>query len=72
MKDKLSSDDLFINFRFAMGSRSFKFIRKLMYVEDLNEKGNENIIIYYIYREEVNVKVVDIDIDVENKSFIVV
>lgn len=55
-----------------MGSRSFKFIRKLMYVEDLNAKGNENIIIYYIYREEVNVKVVDIDIDVENKSFIVV
>lgn len=55
-----------------MGSRSFKFIRKLMYVEDLNEKGNENIIIYYIYREEVNVKVVDIDIDVENKSFIIV
>lgn len=72
VKDKLSPDDPPTNFRPAMGSRSPKLTRKLMHVEDSNEKGNENITTYHIHREEVNVKVVDIDIDVENKSPIAV
>ncbi|XP_048773623.2 uncharacterized protein LOC125678885 isoform X4 [Ostrea edulis] len=65
-KDNLSPDDPPTNFRPAMGSRSPKLTRKLMVVEDSGEKGNENMNMYQVRREEGNVKVVNIDID--NKS----
>nr|XP_022321824.1 pleckstrin homology-like domain family B member 2 isoform X4 [Crassostrea virginica] len=68
VKDKLSPEDPPTNFRPAMGSRSPKLTRKLMLVEDSGERSNENVTTYHIHREEVNVKVVDIDIEKRSPS----